>query len=726
MFEDVYRPGKREITNIPWRDDHYQYDQQLYELGKDHPYSLVLNPEIEDEDLIYFAEETEYNNDKCIVFFHDGTWVAKLFPQGWEADWNAYVEVEIVKPKFVWTKNPDLDKLMTFQDDPFGSFSPGPWDSRYKLVWYMDPKVNPTGDKVWALSCSPLGKEVLGVKDMGYVMPDIDVAYSEYLPDLGINIDQCYPAFWELDHELAWDLDPIHREDEQMWVVKFCPNYRKPKGWKWYGTITPQLHIEYNPDLPNLEYDLDYVIPWHDLAYEHVWMLDNKHLKNGEEEIWAFKIRVTNDIVGTSIVDYISPITKIIFNEDLPQLKYDVDYVIPWYDLAYEHVWMLDNVHLKNGEEEIWAFKICATEEVAGTTFVDYISPVPTVKINPILKGMNFYVDYIPPWHDLKYETVWMLDPAYYIGHDPIWAVKQRYADDPVGSTEISTIKPMQTITFNEALKNLYIEVDYKIPLHDSAYEHIWYTDIDGENVWAAKLTTIKKTKGFKEMGNVMPMIPKQLDVVFISYKEPNAEENWNRLLEFVPNAKRVQGVQGILAAHKAAANLVNTDMFYVVDGDAWINDGWTFDFQPNLYDRDCVYVWHSKNPVNDLHYGYGGVKLFPTALLKRTSRWGTDLTTSVGKKLKVIEQVSNVTKFNASEFDTWRSAFRECAKLAVSIDNDAQSRLAQWLASSSGEFADWAQRGAQQGKQYAETNPSISRINDYGWLEQQFKELNE
>jgi hypothetical protein len=725
MFEDVHKPSKWEVSRVLWKDDHYQYDRDLYELGKDHPYSLVLNPDIEDETLIHFAEEVEYS-DKCIVFFYDGVWVAKLFPQDWEADWNAYQEIEIVKPSFIWTKNPDLDKLMTFQDDPFGSFEPNPWDSNYKLVWYMDPRVNPTGDKVWALSCNPIGREVLGIKDMGYIMPDIDVAYSEHLPDLGIDIDQCYPAFWELDHELAWELDPIHREDEQMWVVKFCPNYRKPKGWKWYGTITPQLHIEYNPDLPNLEYDLDYVIPWHDLAYEHVWMLDNAHLKNGEEEIWAFKIRVTNDIVGTSIIDYISPITKIIFNEDLPQLKYNVDYVIPWYDLAYEHVWMLDNAHLKNGEEEIWAFKICATEEIAGTTFVDYISPVPTVKINPILKDMNFHVDYTPPWHDLKYETVWMLDPAYYVGHDPIWAVKHRYAAEPAGSTEVSTVEPIQTTKFNEALKNLYIEIDYKIPLHDKSYEHVWYTDVDGENVWAAKLTTVKKTTGFKEMGTVTPMIPRQLDVVFISYKETNAEENWQRLLKFAPNAKRVQGVPGILNAHKAAANLVTTDMFYVVDGDAWIADEWTFDFQPNLFDRDCVYVWHSKNPINDLHYGYGGVKLFPTALLKRTTKWGTDLTTSVGKKLKVIDSVSNITKFNASEFDTWRSAFRECAKLSINKDKDSSERLDRWLSISNGEFAKWALLGAVQGKEYAEKNPSITRVNDYEWLEQQFKELNE
>jgi hypothetical protein len=52
--------------------------------------------------------------------------------------------------------------------------------------------------------------------------------------------------------------------------------------------------------------------------------------------------------------------------------------------------------------------------------------------------------------------------------------------------------------------------------------------------------------------------------------------------------------------------------MFYVVDGDAWLADGWTFDYQPTIWNRNCAYIWTSRNPINDLEYGYGGVKLFP------------------------------------------------------------------------------------------------------------------
>jgi hypothetical protein len=166
--------------------------------------------------------------------------------------------------------------------------------------------------------------------------------------------------------------------------------------------------------------------------------------------------------------------------------------------------------------------------------------------------------------------------------------------------------------------------------------------------------------------------------------------------------------------------------MFYVVDADAWVTDEWTFDFQPGLYDRDCVYVWQSANPFNDIKYGFGGVKLFPTSKLKNTVSWGTDLTLSVGKKLKVIDQVSNVTRFNTSEYNTWRSSFRECAKLTKKHDTESAERLRQWLNPADQEpFAHWAKLGAEQGVAFALDNSAVNKINNYSWLKEYFRKIN-
>jgi hypothetical protein len=57
-------------------------------------------------------------------------------------------------------------------------------------------------------------------------------------------------------------------------------------------------------------------------------------------------------------------------------------------------------------------------------------------------------------------------------------------------------------------------------------------------------------------------------DVVYLSYDEPNAEANYVDLLKKVPWAKRVHGVKGSDAAHKACARLAETERVIVVDGD--------------------------------------------------------------------------------------------------------------------------------------------------------------
>ena len=57
-------------------------------------------------------------------------------------------------------------------------------------------------------------------------------------------------------------------------------------------------------------------------------------------------------------------------------------------------------------------------------------------------------------------------------------------------------------------------------------------------------------------------------DIVYLSYDEPNAEENYADLLTKVPWAKRVHGVEGSDAAHKACARLSETERLIVIDGD--------------------------------------------------------------------------------------------------------------------------------------------------------------
>ena len=58
------------------------------------------------------------------------------------------------------------------------------------------------------------------------------------------------------------------------------------------------------------------------------------------------------------------------------------------------------------------------------------------------------------------------------------------------------------------------------------------------------------------------------LDVVYLSYDEPQKEEFWVQIKNMVPWATRVDGVEGSDAAHKAAADASNTERFILIDGD--------------------------------------------------------------------------------------------------------------------------------------------------------------
>ena len=95
-------------------------------------------------------------------------------------------------------------------------------------------------------------------------------------------------------------------------------------------------------------------------------------------------------------------------------------------------------------------------------------------------------------------------------------------------------------------------------------------------------------------------------DIIFISYNEPNAEENFVNLYQrfnsvglFGERIKRVKNVKGIHNAHKKAASIANTDYFFVVDGDAVIVDDFNFDYRSK--DKDTVHVYRCMNPINDL-----------------------------------------------------------------------------------------------------------------------------
>ena len=220
-------------------------------------------------------------------------------------------------------------------------------------------------------------------------------------------------------------------------------------------------------------------------------------------------------------------------------------------------------------------------------------------------------------------------------------------------------------------------------------------------------------------------------DIVFISYQEPSADANYAALKTRFPMTKRVHGVKGIHQAHIAAAKKCFTKMFWIVDGDAVIMDDFNFDYKVPSHQQDHVHVWRSKNPVNDLVYGYGGIKLFPRRMTINMDTSKPDMTTSITDKFKPMPQLANITAFNTGPFETWKSAFRECTKLASKIidrqkNEETENRLHIWqTVGKDRPYGEFALRGAQAGSAYGKASQgdieALKKINDFEWLLEKF-----
>lgn len=154
------------------------------------------------------------------------------------------------------------------------------------------------------------------------------------------------------------------------------------------------------------------------------------------------------------------------------------------------------------------------------------------------------------------------------------------------------------------------------------------------------------------------------LDIIFLSYDEPYADENFHKLQERFPYASRVANVKGIDKAHLAASKKANTTFFYVVDADARVRPDFNFDYKPPVHKQKYVHIWRAFNPAVGLTYGYGGIKLFSKTFFKTMQDEFLDFSTTLTKDIQIMDDVVCDTVFNTNKLTAFRSAFREATKL--------------------------------------------------------------
>lgn len=163
-----------------------------------------------------------------------------------------------------------------------------------------------------------------------------------------------------------------------------------------------------------------------------------------------------------------------------------------------------------------------------------------------------------------------------------------------------------------------------------------------------------------------------EFDTVFISYDEPNAEKNYADLLTKVPWAKRIHGVKGSDAAHKAAAELSETEWLVTVDADNIVDTNF-FDMDLDMSNEKIrVYGWCGINSINGLRYGNGGLKIWhrdfilnmKTHEAAESPQAQVDFCWEDGYKNHPRSFSQSV--INCTPFQAWRAGFREGVKMTL------------------------------------------------------------
>ena len=163
-----------------------------------------------------------------------------------------------------------------------------------------------------------------------------------------------------------------------------------------------------------------------------------------------------------------------------------------------------------------------------------------------------------------------------------------------------------------------------------------------------------------------------ELDIVFLSYDEPNADIHYADLCNKVPWAKRVHGVKGSDEAHKEAARQSETEWLITVDADN-IVDSKFFNVEFDHTDSKIqVYSWLAKNKINGLLYGNGGLKIWrkdfilnmKTHEASDSDRAQVDFCWEDG--YQQFKECYSETVITGSPFQAWRAGFREGVKMTL------------------------------------------------------------
>jgi hypothetical protein len=217
------------------------------------------------------------------------------------------------------------------------------------------------------------------------------------------------------------------------------------------------------------------------------------------------------------------------------------------------------------------------------------------------------------------------------------------------------------------------------------------------------------------------------LDIIFFSNGETCADSNYEHLLSItkdLPNKViRIDKINGRVASQHAAANASTTPWYFLVNAKLRVSEKFDFSWQPNVYKSRRHYIFTATNPVNKLEYGHQAIVANNKKLTLNTVVRGLDFT--MDSRTEVVDVNSGVALYNSSKWDTWRTSFRECIKLAYAKDTVSKDRLNTWLTVGQGEFAQYSLQGAKDAVDYYNSvDGDLEKLKlsyDWDWIKQYY-----
>jgi len=352
-----------------------------------------------------------------------------------------------------------------------------------------------------------------------------------------------------------------------------------------------------------------------------------------------------------------------------------------------------------------------STHRKAGMNKEGNVFLIPTKKFKEQIQGLKFLRDY----KDINYhpvEDLWY--PTFTRYHSILGDMVNTY-----NNTDLALYKWISNNQYNTVPKPNFFP---------SFWEDVKCYTFGKHNdfILAPGGKSIKQFYDFDRMVNApYDYDVKPMDIIFVSYDEPDAEQKYNELKTKYPRAKWSKGVKGRTQAYQAAANMSDTEFFFTVWPKLDLVDSFDFTFQPDRLKNRCHYIFHAKNPVNGLEYGHGAVLLYNKKLVLEHNKPGIDFTLS--QSHDTVPIMSAINNFNKTPLMAWRTTFREVLKLNMLKQTvETKFRIKKWCELGVGENADWVHKGSQDAMQYFKDNQhnpkELFKSYELEWLNDYFE----